>query len=53
MELAPVEYVVIGFDGDAVDAHVLPPLQRLVDAGTIRILRLSPSRRSLCSSCGG
>jgi uncharacterized membrane protein len=38
MDLAPVEYVVIGFEGDRVDAHVLPPLRALVDGGLIRIL---------------
>ena len=40
MDLAPVEYVVIGYDGDAVDAGVVPPLRKLVEAGTIRILDL-------------
>ncbi|MEZ5140751.1 MAG: hypothetical protein R2711_18860 [Acidimicrobiales bacterium] len=33
MDLAPVEYVVIGYDGDAVDAGVAPSLRKLVRRG--------------------
>lgn len=41
MAIGPVEYLVIGFPTDQVDADCVPALAELVDSGTIRILDLA------------
>jgi uncharacterized membrane protein len=41
MAIGPVEYLVIGFPTDQVDADCVPALADLVDSGTIRILDLA------------
>jgi hypothetical protein len=40
MELGPVEYIVVGFDGPKFKGEVLQELGKLSDAGIIRVLDL-------------
>ena len=38
MSIGPVEYVIIGFPGNRFNGDMVPALQKLVEAGTIRII---------------
>jgi hypothetical protein len=40
MELGPVEYIVVGFDGPKFKGEVLQELAKLSDAGIVRVLDL-------------
>lgn len=40
MALGPVEYIIVGFDGNEFNGDIVPALVELVEAGTIRILDL-------------
>jgi len=40
MSLGPVEYVLIEFPGNKFKGEIVPALQELVQAGTIRIIDL-------------
>jgi hypothetical protein len=40
MELGPVEYIVVGFDGPKFEGKVLEELAKLTDAGIVRVLDL-------------
>lgn len=40
MALGPVEYLIVGFDGNQFNGEIVPALVELVEAGTVRILDL-------------
>ena len=40
MALGPLEYVILGFPGNAFNGEIAPELGRLIDSGTIRIIDL-------------
>jgi hypothetical protein len=40
MSIAPVEYLIIGFEGNKFNGDIVPSLLELVDSGTIKVLDL-------------
>ena len=41
MSIGPVEYMIVAFPGNRFKGEIVPALQELVDAGTIRIIDLA------------
>jgi Family of unknown function (DUF6325) len=41
MSIGPVEYLIVAFPGNQFKGEIVPALQELVDAGTIRIIDLA------------
>ena len=41
MSIGPVEYMIVAFPGNQFKGEIVPALQELVDAGTIRIIDLA------------
>ena len=41
MSIGPVEYLIVAFPGNKFKGEIVPALQELVDAGTIRIIDLA------------
>ena len=41
MSIGPVEYMIVAFPGSRFKGEIIPALQELVDAGTIRIIDLA------------
>lgn len=41
MSIGPVEYLIVAFPGNRFKGEIVPALQELVDAGTIRIIDLA------------
>jgi Family of unknown function (DUF6325) len=41
MSIGPVEYLIVAFPGNRFKGEIIPALQELVDAGTIRIIDLA------------
>jgi hypothetical protein len=41
MGIGPVEYMIVAFPGNQFKGEIVPALQELVDAGTIRVIDLA------------